>query len=162
MEEQRVVITGLGTINSIAKSVPEFARALKEGVCGIGPVTVFDTTDFRTKTGGEVKAFGPRDFIPDVFSIKRMSRSDLMAMAAALEALKDAGLFPVPDDLREETGVVIGGGAGGMLECEGIYRDYLKHQEKAVRFSGFSSLCCAPQPTISQQSSSSWAQRPHL
>jgi hypothetical protein len=45
MEEQRVVITGLGTINSIAKSVPEFARALKEGVCGIGPVTVFDTTE---------------------------------------------------------------------------------------------------------------------
>ena len=122
MKEERVVITGLGTINSIAKSVPEFYHALGEGVCGIGPITVFDTTHSRTSTGGEVKGFSHKDISPGKFWAKRMSRSDMMAMAAALEALKDAGLFPLPAELLEDTGVVIGGGAGGMLECEEAYR----------------------------------------
>jgi len=143
MKEERVVITGLGTVNSIAKSVPEFYKALQEGVCGIGPITVFDTTDFRTRTGGEVKDFSDKDIFPCEFSVKRMSRSDIMAMAATLEALKDAGLFPVPDELLEDTGVVIGGGAGGMLECEEAYRDYRAGMNKSVRFFSFSSLCCA-------------------
>ena len=87
MEEERVVITGLGTVNSIAKSVPEFYKALQEGVCGIGPITVFDTTDFRTRTGGEVKDFSDRDIFPCEFSVKRMSRSDIMAMVATLEEI---------------------------------------------------------------------------
>ena len=143
MEEERIVITGLGTINSIANSVPEFNEALHKGVCGIGPVTVFDTADFRTSTGGEVKGLNHKDIFPFEFSIKRMSRSDIMAMLATLEALKDAGLFPVPDALLEDTGVVIGGGAGGMLECEEAYRYYHTGMNKRVRFSSFSSLCCA-------------------
>jgi 3-oxoacyl-[acyl-carrier-protein] synthase II len=137
------VITGLGTINAIAAGVPEFHGALRNGVCGIGPVTVFDTTDFKTHTGGEVKRFDPHGMIPQEFSIKRMSRSDILAMAAATEALKNAGLFPVPDGLLADTGVVIGGGAGGMLEGEAAYRQYLKSRGKGVRFSDFSSFCCA-------------------
>jgi 3-oxoacyl-[acyl-carrier-protein] synthase II len=143
MQEERVVITGLGTVNAVAKGVPEFYSALRKGECGIGPVTVFDTTDFRTQTGGEVKNFTPLDMIPHEFSLKRMSRSDLMAMAAALEALKDAGLLPVPDDLLEDTGVVIGGGAGGMLEGEAAYRHHLKGAGQGVLFSRFASFCCA-------------------
>ncbi|MCP4367193.1 MAG: beta-ketoacyl-[acyl-carrier-protein] synthase family protein, partial [Deltaproteobacteria bacterium] len=143
MEEERVVITGLGTINSIAKSVPEFYNALREGICGIGPITVFDTTDSRTSTGGEVKGLSGKDIFSSQFSVKRMSRSDMMAMAATLEALKDAGLFPVPDELLEDTGVVIGGGAGGMLECEKAYRYHHTDMNQKVRFSRFSSLCCA-------------------
>ncbi|MBT8373623.1 MAG: beta-ketoacyl-[acyl-carrier-protein] synthase family protein [Deltaproteobacteria bacterium] len=143
MKEERVVITGLGTINSIAKSVPEFYNALRKGVCGIGPITVFDTTNSRTSTGGEVRDFNYKDLFPDKFSAKRMSRSDMMAMAATIEALKDAGLFPVPDELLENTGVVIGGGAGGMLECEKAYRYHHAGMNKKVLFSRFSSLCCA-------------------
>ena len=82
-DEGRVVITGLGTVNATARSAAEFARALEQGVCGIGPITVFDTRGFRTKTGGEVKDFSPRAAIPRGFSLKRMSRADLLAMAAA-------------------------------------------------------------------------------
>jgi 3-oxoacyl-[acyl-carrier-protein] synthase II len=140
---ERVVITGLGTINAIAGNMPEFCCALRNGVCGIGPVSVFDTADFTTHTGGEVKRFAPGEMIPPEFSIKRMSRSDLMAMAAAVEALKNAGLFPVPDALLADTGVVIGGGAGGMLEAEEAYRQYLRDKGKGVRFSRFASFCCA-------------------
>lgn len=143
MEKERVVITGLGTVNAIAGNAPEFSAAMRKGVCGIGPVTVFDTADFRSRTGGEVRNFVFGKMLPPEFSIKRMSRSDLMAMAAALEALKDAGLFPFPKDLQADTGVVIGGGAGGMLEGEAAYRQYLKGSGKGVRYSQFSSFCCA-------------------
>ncbi len=138
----RVVVTGLGIVTAIGRSVPAFADALKSGVCGIGPVTVFDTTEFRTHTGGEVRGFDPGAAIPKAYRRKRMSRSDRMAMSAALEALTDAGLLPLPDELKTGMGVVIGGGAGGMLECEALYREYLEGRRR-LPFSPFASFCCA-------------------
>ncbi len=143
MKKKRVVITGLGTVNAVAADTLQFSYALRNGVCGIDAVTVFDTTDFRTRTGGEVKNFVPREVIPSDFSIKRMSRSDLMAFVAALEALKDAELFPFPDRLRMDTGVVVGGGAGGMLEAETVYRRYLADANRGVYYSNFSAFNCA-------------------
>jgi 3-oxoacyl-[acyl-carrier-protein] synthase II len=143
MKSGRVVITGLGTVNSIARNAPAFAAALQAGRCGIAPVTVFETAGFPTRTGGEVKQFAPGDEIPRAFCGKRMSRSDAMAMAAALEALQDAGLLPLPDDLHEVTGVSVGGGAGGMLEGEAAFRQYLQGNAATVPFSAFSAFCCA-------------------
>jgi 3-oxoacyl-[acyl-carrier-protein] synthase II len=142
MENQRVVITGLGAVTAIGNTVPGLTAALKKGVCGIRPVSVFDTTDFRTHTGGEVRDFDPDVAIPRRYRRKRMSRSDGMAMAAALEALADAGLSPLPDRLKPDVGVAIGGGAGGMLECEALYREYLAG-ERRLPFSQFASFCCA-------------------
>ena len=143
MESKRVVITGLGTINAVARTAPAFAAALQAGRCGIGPVTVFDTTGFPTRTGGEIRAFSPHEAIPEAFYGKRMSRSDVMAMAAALEALQDAGFLPLPEDLREDMGVAVGGGAGGMLEGEAAFRQHLKGNPAAVRFSAFAAFCGA-------------------
>ncbi len=141
---ERVVITGLGTVNAIAAGAPAFARALKAGVCGIGPMTVFDATSFRTHIGGEVRGFSVAE-VPRPYRGRRMSRSDGMAMVAAIEALTDAGCGPdaISDDLRESTGVVIGGGAGGMLECEPVFRDYLAAGADRLRGSPFSAFCCA-------------------
>ena len=143
MQRQRVVITGSGVVNAVAANAPGFARALREGVCGIGPVTVFDTSAYRTHTGGQVNGFVPENRIPRQYRRKRMSRSDLMAMAAALEALTDAGLLPVPPETARGMGVVIGGGAGGMPEGEAEYRRYLQEGGAAVRFSRYSAFCCA-------------------
>jgi 3-oxoacyl-[acyl-carrier-protein] synthase II len=143
MGQERVVVTGLGTVNAIARSATEFSPALQSGRCGIGPITVFDTTDFRTHVGAEVRGFAAREMIPRGFSLKRMSRSDCMAFAAAIEALDDAGLFPVPDSLRAGTGVVIGGGAGGMLECEPVYREHLLGAGRAPAYSAFAAFSCA-------------------
>jgi 3-oxoacyl-[acyl-carrier-protein] synthase II len=143
MDQRRVVVTGMGTVNAVAKSTEEYAHALREGTCGIGPVTVFDTSAHRTKTGGEVSGFSPRKMIPEEFSLKRMSRSDLMAMAAAVEALVDTGLFPIPEELKEETGVIIGGGAGGIPEGEAFYQSYLEKGIDRVRVSRISCLFCA-------------------
>jgi hypothetical protein len=99
MHRERVVITGLGTVNALAKNAVEFSRTLQEGVCGIGPVTLFDTADYRAQSGAEVKNFKPRNMIPPQFSLKRMSRADLMAFAATIEALTDACLFPLPPSI---------------------------------------------------------------
>ncbi len=143
MHRERVVITGLGTINALAKNTADFAHALEAGLCGIGPVTLFDSTDYRTHNGAEVRNFQPRSLIPSQFSLKRMSRADLMAFAATIEALADACLLPLPDQLREDTGIVLGAGAGGKLEGEDFYREYLQKQERHARFSRLASLCPA-------------------
>ncbi len=145
-DKKRVVITGLGTVNSVAKGIGEFVSALKAGACGIGEITVFDTEGSRTKTGAEVTDFNPREISPGIpagFSTKRMSRSDLLAMAAATEALHDSGLFPLPESLREETGVIIGGGAGGIPEAERLYREYLDRGAERAKFSLLASLFSA-------------------
>jgi 3-oxoacyl-[acyl-carrier-protein] synthase II len=141
--QDRVVVTGMGTVNALAADVSRFAAALLRGECGIGPITLFDTAAFRTHNGAQVKDFQPRKTIPAEFSLKRMSRSDCLGLAAALEALAQAGLAPVPEGLREEMGVVIGGGAGGLLEAETAFSDYLKRGARSARFSRLAPLCCA-------------------
>ncbi|MBA4422025.1 MAG: hypothetical protein C0390_02845, partial [Syntrophus sp. (in: bacteria)] len=142
-DEQRVVITGLGTVNAIAGNPSEFAAALRRGVCGIGRISLFDTTGFRTHNGAQIRDFNPRAVIPGEMSLKRMSRSDCMALVAAFQALRQAGLYPVPEELRDEMGVVIGGGAGGLLEAETVYQDYMKTEGRRGRFSRLASVFCA-------------------
>ena len=98
--QERVVVTGMGTVNALAADAPRFAEALRLGECGIGPITLFDTAAYRTHNGAQVKDFLPRAKIPADFSLKRMSRSDRFALAATLQALTQAGLAPVPETLR--------------------------------------------------------------
>jgi len=139
---KRIVITGLGTINAIAGNVPEFARALQKGVCGIGEIDLFDTAGCRAHTGGQIRDFDAPRYIPPEYSLKRMSRADLLCFAAALEALRDAGLYPLDPAIREDMGVAIGGGSGGLLEAEGFYGDVLRKGSHRARFSTLSSIYC--------------------
>ena len=141
--EQRVVVTGLGTVNAIAGNPQEFAAALRRGTCGIGPISLFDTAAFRTHNGAQIRNFNPRAAVPGGISLKRMSRSDRMALVATLQALTQAGLYPVPEELRDEMGVAIGGGAGGLLEAETVFHDYLKTGGRRARFSRLASVSCA-------------------
>ena len=141
--KNRIVITGLGTLNSIANNVIDFAAALQAGTCGIKKLELFDTTEFRTQTGGQIKNFIPREYIPADFPIKRMSRADRISFAATLAALTDAGLYPLPDALKDEMGVAIGGGSGGLLEAESFYMELLKKGAARARFSKLSSIYCA-------------------
>jgi len=141
--EKRIVITGLGTLNSIANNVADFAVALQAGVCGIKKLDLFDTAEFRSQMGGQIKNLIARNYIPVDFPIKRMSRADMISFAATLEALSDAGLYPLPDSLKEEMGVAIGGGSGGLLEAENFYMELLKKGTERARFSKLSTIYCA-------------------
>ena len=112
----RVVVTGIGIITSIGWSCPEFETGLFEGQCGIGPITLFDTSGFTAGVGGQVThANLAGDF--KAREIKRISRCDLLGLTAAREALNSSGIDLELID-RESVGVVLGGGAGGMLEWE--------------------------------------------
>ena len=59
MNKRRVVVTGLGTVNPTGNSVTESWDAIKKGICGIAPITLFDTAEFKVKMAGEVKNFTP-------------------------------------------------------------------------------------------------------
>ena len=116
----RVAVTGLGIISAIGESVPEFKEGLFNGKCGIGPISLFDTKGFITQSAAQVKnknlkaLSGSRD-------IRRISRCDLLGLVAVREALSDSGLdFDNCD--RNDIGVVLGGGAGGMLSWEKFRR----------------------------------------
>ncbi len=113
---RRVAITGLGIITSIGESVPEFRKALFAGKCGIGPVSLFDTSGFLSQMAGQIKTTD----IESLFKApetRRASRCDLLGLIAAREALNDSGLDLDSYD-RNNIGVIIGGGAGGMFSWE--------------------------------------------
>lgn len=113
---RRVAVTGLGVVSAIGTGVPEFREGLVSGRCGIGPVTVFDTEGFPSQVAAEAK--GDLDLSGVDPKVRlRVSRCDLLGLAAVQEAVEDAGLAFAgrPDD---RMGVVLGGGAGGMLSWE--------------------------------------------
>ena len=82
--KRRVVITSIGIISPLGNSVDIFWENISNGISGIDYVTHFDTTDFPTKIGGEVKSFNPEDFISKK-DVRRMDRFCHFAIAAAQE-----------------------------------------------------------------------------
>ena len=91
MENSRVVITGLGFVTPIGTGKEKFWEAAVKGTCGVRPLKSIDTTDYKTKTGGEVIDFDPKKYL-STEEIDSMGRSSQMAIAAALEAVEDAKL----------------------------------------------------------------------
>jgi 3-oxoacyl-[acyl-carrier-protein] synthase II len=136
---QRVVVTGMGIITAIGESLPEFSRGLFDGRCGIGPVTLFDTTGFTARVGGQIQnedlaaSFNPRE-------VKRASRCDLLGLIAAREALQHAALELERLDLSQ-CGVVLGGGAGGMLGWERYRRSLWRGRQVSAPSQV---MACAP------------------
>ena len=125
--EHRVAITGLGVITSVGETVKEFRAGIFDGECGIGPISLFDTTDFPCHRAGQVK----REDIAASFDkreIRRASRCDVLGLIAAQEALTDSGIDLERSD-RNNIGVVMGGGAGGMLSWEKYRRAAWQNKE---------------------------------
>lgn len=115
MSKRRVVVTGMGTVNPIGNNVNESFEALKVGKCGIGPITHFDTTDFKVKLAAEVKDFNPEDFI-EKKELRKMGHFIQLAIVAAMEAWEDAGFDDSLD--KDEAGVIISSGIGGLPNIE--------------------------------------------
>jgi 3-oxoacyl-[acyl-carrier-protein] synthase II len=116
----RVVITGMGAITPLGQSVKEFWDALVAGRSGVGPMTLCDTTGYPTKVAGEVKDWVPETFI-DRKEARRMARFSQFAVAAARQAVADAGLDLEHED-RTRIGVVLGNGNGGYPNIEEAVR----------------------------------------
>ncbi len=114
--QRRVVITGMGTLNAIGSNTKEFWSALLKGKSGVDLITQFDTTDFTTKIGAEVKNFSAEDFF-DKKEIRRLDPYTQYALVCAREAIAQSGLN-LEKENRDRIGVIVGSGIGGMLSFE--------------------------------------------
>jgi len=112
MNTRRVVVTGIGAITPIGNNLKEYWSALTEGVSGAGPITLFDSTNFKTKFACEVKGFDPTEHI-DRKQARKLDRFCQFAVIVADEAFKDSGLS-VDKINGDRAGVIWGSGIGGM------------------------------------------------
>ena len=124
-KNRRVVVTGMGAITPIGNSVEEFWSGIKEGKTGFGSITYFDTADYRCKLAAEVKDFDPTQYM-DKKSARRMEQFCQFAVAAAGQAIADAGLIMEQED-PYMVGCSVGSGIGSLQSME---REYDRLKEK--------------------------------
>ncbi len=115
----------MGAITPIGNSVEEFWNGIKEGKTGFGPITYFDTADYRCKLAAEVKDFDPAQYM-DKKSARRMEQFCQFAVAAAGQAITDAGLTMEQED-PYMVGCSVGSGIGSLQAME---REYDRLKEK--------------------------------
>lgn len=116
MNRPRVVITGVSGITPLANDINTTWKRLLAGESGIGPITLFDASDYTSRIAGEVKGFAPEAWIP-AKQARRMDRFTQFAVAAARMLLEDAGFAITPDN-AEDVAVILGIGLGGLHTLE--------------------------------------------
>ena len=121
----RVVVTGMGAITPIGNDVESFWNGLKEKKVGIGPITYFDTAEYKAKLAAQVKEFDPKQYM-DPKAARRMETFSQYAVAAAKQALEDAGIDMTKED-PYRVGVCVSSGIGSLQAVE---REYKKLLEK--------------------------------
>jgi len=112
MSTRRVVVTGIGALTPIGNNLKEYWNGLTEGKSGAGPITLFDSTNFKTKFACEVKGFNPTDFI-ERKQARKLDRFCQFAVTVADQAFNDSGLSIEKID-SDRAGVIWGSGIGGM------------------------------------------------
>lgn len=123
MTRRRVVVTGLGIISPVGNTVKESWDNIVAGKSGIGPISRFDASTFKSRIAGEVKGFDVTAFLPP----KEARRMDVFihyGMAAGIQAIQDSGLTITPENAAR-IGVNIGSGIGGLPMIEDTYHDFL-------------------------------------
>ncbi len=123
MSRRRVVVTGLGIVSPVGTGVPEAWQKILAGQSGITRITRFDPSAFSSQIAGEVKGFDPATYL----SAKEVRRFDTFihyGLAAAIEAIKDSGL-DFEREQREQIGVCIGSGIGGLPLIEDTHNAFL-------------------------------------
>ena len=113
---EKIVITGLGTVNALGNTVDETWEKLVNGVSGLGPLTLFDTSEYLVKVACETKGFDPTIYL-DAREIRRRDRYELFSAAAVSQALKDSGL-EITDINASRVGTVISAAIGGIGSLE--------------------------------------------
>ena len=116
MDRKRVVITGVGPVTPIGCGKEKFWQALMEGKSGIDLISRFDTSDFKTRIGAEIRDFNPKDYGISPKDAKRMDLFTQYGVAAAKLAIEDAGLDL--GEYNDSVGTMIGTGIGGLMTLE--------------------------------------------
>ena len=126
---RRVVVTGIGAVTPIGLTAKESWEAMLEGKNGIAPITLFDTTDFKTKLAAEVKGFEPRNYMEKA-DILKTDRYSLFGIAAAQEAVDDSGFMGTVEP--ERAAVYFGSGIGGITTFGNEHTKLLERGPKRV------------------------------
>lgn len=115
---RRVVVTGMGAVTPLGNNVKDTWEGVKNGVCGIAPITHYDTTGRKVTLAGEVKNFVPEEYL-EKGEVRKMDRFTQFALVAAKEAFSDAELKSEALDLNR-CGVMVSSGIGGLgtIQCE--------------------------------------------
>ena len=127
MELKRVVVTGLGAVTPLGNTVPQLWDSVVNGKSGAGPITHFDTTNFKTKFACEVKNFDAAEFI-DRKEVRKMDLCSQYAIVAADEAIADAKIEVDKENL-DKIGVIFGIGIGGIKTFEEEVLGYAKTKD---------------------------------
>ena len=135
MELKRVVVTGLGAVTPLGNTPEETWENMVKGVSGAAPITLFDATSFKTQFACEVKNWNPNEWI-DRKDARKMDRYAQLAMASAVQGVKDSGLDLDQVD-KNRVGVIYGVGIGGIKTFEEEASYYAPNKEKGPRFSPF-------------------------
>ena len=122
MTKQRVVVTGLGTINPLGNNVSDTWQNLINGVSGIDYISLFDASDLPVTFAGEVKNFDANEYMGKQ-NARKLDRSGHLSIFAAEEAIKDAG-FNISEQLGDDFGIIFGTGIGGIGATENAVRIY--------------------------------------
>jgi len=117
MGNRRVVITGMGVVTPLGPSVAQYWDGLIAGRSGIGPLTLFDATQYSSRIAGECRDFNIEQWVSDGRIAKRMDRFAQFALASAVQAVKDSGLDLAAED-PYRIGVIVGSGIGGISELQ--------------------------------------------
>src|ERR1700716_2888607 len=127
---RRVAVTGMGFITPIGNDLETVWSNMVEGVHGIGQITHFDTTNFDTKSAGEVRGFNPEDYM-DKKTARHIGRYCQFALGASKQALAHAGLVPADMD-PDDVGVIVSSGIGGMEEIEKSHTQLMERGPKRI------------------------------
>ncbi len=120
---KRVVVTGIGAITPLGNNPQDYWQGLLDGRSGIVPITLFDASKHKCRIAGEVLGFNPQDYI-DSKEAKRMDRFAQFAVAASLQAIRDAE-FEINELNAAQVGTIIGTGIGGIKVLEDQQTVYL-------------------------------------
>ncbi len=130
---ERVVITGMGTVNPLGLTVEESWNNAINGVSGVGPITLFDSTGLNVHCAGEVKNFDPEQYM-EAKEVRRRDRFEQLAVAAAKQALSASGL-EITEANSGRTGVLVSSAIGGLKSLQDAVIQ--NHEEGARKISPF-------------------------
>jgi beta-ketoacyl-acyl-carrier-protein synthase II len=130
LQKRSVVVTGLGAVSPVGLDVTSTWEAVISGKSGIDYITLFDTTDFDTKIGGEVKGFDATRYA-EKKKVQRMDRFTQFAVAASLQAVEQAQL-KIDDSNAMDCGVIVGNSVCGLLSISKQFLNLMEHGPSRV------------------------------
>src|SRR5438874_8049769 len=131
-KRNRVVVTGMGILAPNGIGLEAFWDSLVAGRSGVGPITRFDASAFRSRIAGEVKGFEPLDYIDPKFKPRRMARHTQFAFAAMKMALADAEFDPAKQNIDHAIPVMLGVSTTAMEILEGGWEDLERRGPRGV------------------------------